>query len=329
VHVPEYSITTETLNNISNIEYGRAVIESMKILSHWEKKLKKDALIRTVESSLVAEGFNFEKDLIKRYVEGQNVKVGVEVKNIIKALELADHVVETEELEEDSIKNLYSALILNTVEGGYKGGYRSVKIKGIVAPEEILASIVGLVDWYNTLDAKQSHPVVVSAVMAAGIEKIFPFESFNGVVAGLVAKICMKIRDYGFKDFISLEEQFGLNRREYRNAVENIRLDEDLTAWLEFFTDVLSREVINIKDKVMLLAKDTKIAKVTGRADLSERQEYIVEFLQDYGILQNKDFGKAFPNISEDTVLRDLKVLMYKGIVAKRGKTKSSRYELK
>jgi len=51
--------------------------------------------------------------------------------------------------------------------------------------------------------------------------------------------------------------------------------------------------------------------------------------LQDYGMIQNKDFPNLFPNISEDTVLRELKKLLEKDLIVKKGKTKSSRYELK
>lgn len=329
MYVPEFSITTEVLNNISNTEYGRALIDSSKILPHWENKLKKEALIRTVEYSLAAEGFNFEGDIIKRYIDGINVRVPVEVKNVVRALEVVDQIAQTKELDERDVKEIYTVLIANTSGKGYKKGYRSTKIKGRDAPEEILASLVALVDWYNTLDAKQTHPVVVSAVMMGRLEYILPFESFNSVISGFVARVCLKIGGYSFRNFICLDEYFMRDRREYKKILENVKEDEDFTKWLEFFTDVLSREVINVKEKVALLARDTKVAKVTGRVDLSERQERLVEYIQDYGILQNKDFGRVFPYISEDTVLRDLKVLMQKGIVVKRGKTKSSRYELK
>jgi DeoR/GlpR family transcriptional regulator of sugar metabolism len=77
-----------------------------------------------------------------------------------------------------------------------------------------------------------------------------------------------------------------------------------------------------------LLARDTKLAKATGRVKLSGRQQRIVEHLQDYGILQNKDFALIFPDVSEDSILRDLKALIAEGIVVKNGSTKSSRYEL-
>ena len=87
-------------------------------------------------------------------------------------------------------------------------------------------------------------------------------------------------------------------------------------------------EVSTVSQNVKLLAKDTKIAKATENKSNS-RQERIIEYLQDYGVLQNKDFSTLFPDISEDTILRDLKTLVDMDIVQKLGSTKSSRYELK
>jgi predicted HTH transcriptional regulator len=72
----------------------------------------------------------------------------------------------------------------------------------------------------------------------------------------------------------------------------------------------------------------TKIAKVSGHTKLSPRQQKIVEYMQDYGSLFNRDFSKIFPEVSEDSVLRDLKTLIAAHIIEKVGSTKSSRYEL-
>ena len=62
---------------------------------------------------------------------------------------------------------------------------------------------------------------------------------------------------------------------------------------------------------------------------LSERQIKIVEFIQENGFLQNKAFFELFPMVSEDTVLRELKDLLGKGIVKKEGTTKGARYVLR
>ena len=55
----------------------------------------------------------------------------------------------------------------------------------------------------------------------------------------------------------------------------------------------------------------------------------IVEFIQENGFLQNKSFFELFPMISEDTVLRELKDLIKKGIIKKEGTTKGVHYVLR
>jgi Fic family protein len=166
--------------------------------------------------------------------------------------------------------------------------------------------------------------------MKACLETIQPFEEMNDITANLLAYVSLKTSGYGFKDLISIENYYKNTRAEYRQEIEELDTEEpDLTRWIEYFTDGLASEVSTVSQNVKLLAKDTKIAKATGRVNITRRQEKIVEYLQDYGILQNSDFPRLFPNLSEDTVLRDLKKLMDMDIVQKMGSTKSSRYELK
>ena len=134
---------------------------------------------------------------------------------------------------------------------------------------------------------------------------------------------------YGYKNWLSISDYYYNTIKEYERRIKSlIDFDLDLTEWIAYYTEALSSKTSGLQEKVKLLAKDTKIAKATGRIRISKRQENIVEYLQDYGILRNQDFEKIFPNISEDTVLRDLKKLIDKDIIVKKGKTKASRYEL-
>ena len=61
---------------------------------------------------------------------------------------------------------------------------------------------------------------------------------------------------------------------------------------------------------------------------LTERQMRIIEYIQDIGYVQNKAFSSLFPDLSEDSILRDIKDLIEKNLVKKIGKTKSARYVL-
>lgn len=59
---------------------------------------------------------------------------------------------------------------------------------------------------------------------------------------------------------------------------------------------------------------------------LTERQVKLIEYITDVGYLQNKSFSTLFPDISEDSVLRDVQDLTKKNLIKKVGSTKSARY---
>jgi len=103
-----------------------------------------------------------------------------------------------------------------------------------------------------------------------------------------------------------------------------------MTVWLEYFTYGASVEFDKIKNKILRLSKDAKMKEKFGGRQifLTERQVRIVEYIQDIGYIQNKGFSSIFPDISEDSVLRDIKELITNGLVKKMGRTKSARYIL-
>lgn len=330
MYLPEYSITSKTLNNISVIEYGKAIIESTTILPSWETQLKKEAIVKIAHGSLQLLGIIVDQQKIKAAVDDLNKSVNQEALNIIKAIFLADEISKNKEFEEVDLKYIHKTLTEGLIPKVRQGSYRSTKIPGKTNPEEILAQVVSLFDWYNSLDARETHKVITAGIMKASLEIIQPFEEMNEISTNLITYISLKTSGYGFKDLISTENYYKNTKAEYKNEIESIdKEDSDLTSWLEYFTEGLASEVSTVSQNIRLLAKDTKIAKATGRTRVSSRQERIIEYLQDYGVLQNKDFPVLFPDISEDTVLRDLKTLTDMEIVQKMGSTKSSRYELK
>jgi predicted HTH transcriptional regulator len=62
---------------------------------------------------------------------------------------------------------------------------------------------------------------------------------------------------------------------------------------------------------------------------LRERQIKILEYLRQNAWVSIPQLNELFPDISDDSILRDLKDLMVKGLAKKRGKTKAARYALK
>ena len=67
--IPEYSITTKILKNISVIEYAKAVIENTPILPSWESQLKKEAKVLLLHTHLKNVGLNIDQLKVKSYLD--------------------------------------------------------------------------------------------------------------------------------------------------------------------------------------------------------------------------------------------------------------------
>ena len=320
--IPEYSITPQTLQNISTIEYARAIIENTTILPSWENQMRKEARTRIIYNSLQFLNLNAEFNLVKLYVDQIEMRFPTEFTNISNALEKVEEISKTKEFGEPQMRELNKTLCEKPL-------YRNTKVIHKPLPEELLAKIVQFLDWYHSLDAQETHPLISAAITKAYLEYISLFKNSNSVTSNLASVLILKSQGYSFKDFFCLEDYYQKTKRRHDEIISALLgSSPDFTEWLEYFTEGLSMETSNIKEKIKLLARDTKVAKATGRVKFTPRQERIVEYLQDYGILQNRDFPRVFPDVSEDSILRDLKVLIEKNVVQKNGSTKSSRYEL-
>jgi len=328
--LPKFTITNKTLKNIATIEHGKGVMESTTILPNWQKQIEKESKIKTVSAYLKTLHLNAQPDLIKKYIGGIENNAPKELANLVLCLNYANGAEMVQrELDEVSLKLFHHYIFHGKSDLDELSAFRSRKLAESPLPEEILAQITELFDWYYSLYAKETHPIIVAGILKAQIENIQPFDSGNNIVADIAVKTILKNAGYGFNNYISLESRYIDTKKTYDQYLySTVGNDPDYSLWLDYFTEEIAHEVLNTKEKILLLARDTKLAKASGRVKLTPRQEILIEHLQDYGILQNKDFSKLFPNVSEDSILRDLKTLVNQGIVAKTGSTKSSRYEL-
>lgn len=326
---PDYLISSDIVKNISTLEYAKAVVENLPLLPKWENQLKKDALVKSVYFGLKMQKYNFTVEKIKLVVDEIDIKDNFEISNYIDCLKFSSEVAKKDIISESDFKNMHFLSAKNILPSNRCGAYRNFTIPSAASTEEILARVVSLIDFLNSKQAALEHPVIVAAIGYAQFLKIKPFENTNVVVANALAYSILKMSKYDLKGFLSFEEFFSNDLFELENQLNQISTDNDFSAFIEFFVYALASKAATIKENVILLSKDSKVEKISKGAKLSVRQQRILEYLQDYGYLSNKDFPKIFPSISEDSVLRDLKFLISNGFVEKKGRTKSSRYELK
>ncbi len=244
-------------------------------------------------------------------------------------------------ISNEVISNLNKIITKNIIADEESGKYRAVgaysrnsltweKALEWPEPERIEALMDQLTSWLESAEGRELNPILRSGILHTWLVLIHPFEDGNGRTARAASTLSLFLDGYNVKNLFSLEEYYDRDAQQYYAGIKSI-LDSggDYTLWLDYFCQGLSIEYNRVKERVIKLSKDFKVREAVGQIAISERQEKIIDHLQNFGRLANAEFGRLFPEISEDTVLREISDLIKKEILIKRGKTKSARYELK
>lgn len=346
MYTPTYTISNKILKHIGTIEAAKEIIENAPLVPAWEAKFREEAIIRTVHHGTHIEGneLNFteaEKVLAGAKVVGRDrdIQEVLNYRNVLKFIEGYDN----DTISDETVKHVHSLTADKLMPEAVVGEYRKsqVVVKNSQTGEitfrppaavEVPFLVSDFLLWLSKATAEDVHPTLKAGITHYELVRIHPFLDGNGRVARAVATLSLFKDGYDIKRFFSLEEYYDREPMSYYTALQSVAVENgNLTHWLEYFIEGLAIELTRIKEKVKSLSTDLKIKKSMGgqQLSLSERQIKIVEFIQENGFLQNKAFFELFPMISEDTVLRELKDLMKKGILQKQGSTKGVRYTLK
>lgn len=356
MYSPTFTINNKVLKNIGLIEAARGIILNAPLVPAWEAKFQEDAIVRTIHHGTHIEGNELNLSEAGAVLKGQNV-VGrerdiQEIINFRNVLRYLDELAEASNdfiYSEDVLKQIHYLTTNKILPSERSGNYRKtqVVVKNSVTGEitfrpplalEVPYLVKAFLEWLKTTPTSDLHPVIKAGITQYEIVKIHPFIDGNGRVARAFATLILFKEKYDIKRFFSLEEYYDQNASDYYLALQKVTKNKeetakngDLTPWLEYFTLGLAVEFNRVKDKILRLSTDVHLKEKLGGKQiyLSERQITIVEYLQKTGFLQNQAFPSLFPKISEDTILRDLKDLIKRGIIKKSGKTKAARYILK
>lgn len=348
MYSPRFTITNDILTNIGIIEAAREVIDNAPLVPAYEKKFREEALIRTVHHGTHIEGNKLNLSQAERILAGQNVVARDrdiwEVINYRRVMEyLNKFKIQNSEfrVDEKTIKEIHRLTVYRILDDSYCGKFRKtqVVVKNSKTGEvtfrpppatEIEKQIGDFLAWLNSNNIKPIHAILRSGIVHYEIARIHPFIDGNGRVARALSTLVLFIDGYDIRRFFSLEEYFDSDPKSYYTALKSVEKKKgDLTFWLDYFTKGLAIELSKIKEKVQKLSIDVKLKeKLGGQITLTDRQIKLIEYIQKIGFLQNQAFPSLFPMVSEDTILRELKDLMKKKIIKRKGKTKAARYVL-
>jgi Fic family protein len=179
------------------------------------------------------------------------------------------------------------------------------------------AEINRFLDWINADTGEQ-------LLLKAGIAHLWfvtlhPFDDGNGRIARAVGEILLARADGQGQRFYSLSAQLQRERNEYYSLLERTQQGTlDVTKWLSWFLDVLSRSVENAQKTLDdVLAKSIFWQSLQG-VPLNQRQVLLLNRLLDG--FEGKLTAKKWATItksSSDSALRDIQQLIERGILKK------------
>ena len=348
MYSPKYTITNKTLKNIGAIEAAREVIENAPLVPSFEKQFKSDAIVRTVHHGTHIEGNDLTLSQARQVLEGKEI-VGKdrdiqEVINYRNVMNLLNELQSKRgNYDIEMLIDIYKETVSNIVSPDKLGIRKSqvvIKEEGsgevVFNPPsftEVSLLLSDFFEWLNSQDAREVHPILRAGITHYVLVSIHPFVEGNGRTVRAFASLVLIREGYDIRKFFALEEHFDNDLASYYEAflkVDKLSDDisqRDLTSWLEYFTEVVAIELTKIKEKVRNLSIDSRLKlKIGQQVALTERQMKMVEYISEHGSAIMRDLRDVFSMVSEDTILRDIKDLLEKGIMIKQGSTKGARY---
>lgn len=349
MYSPRYLISNKILKNIGAIEASKEVIENAPLVPSFEKQFQSDAVVRTIHHGTHIEGNDLTLYQTKKILEGQEVYARArdiqEVVNYRNVMQLVDELASKRGgYEPEMLKDIHHATVDRIIVPEKVGVFRTSEVvikeegtgKIIFQPPpfvEVPYLIEDFFAWLNDAEAREIHPVVRAGIAHYILVAIHPFVEGNGRTVRAFASLILMREGYNIKKFFSLEEHFDEDPASYYDAISQVDRqspnigNRDITPWLEYFTGVLAAELEKIKDKVRKLSVDSRLkVKFGEQVSLSERQMKLIEYISDQGSGGMAELKRVLPMVSEDTVLRELRDLLTKGILKKSGSTKASKY---
>lgn len=349
MYSPKYVISNKILKNIGMIEACKEVIENAPLVPSFAKEFQSDAKVRTIHHGTHIEGNDLTLYQTKKILEGAEVYARArdiqEVVNYRNVMTLLDELAAKRGgYDSNMLKDIHRSTVDRIVIPEKVGVFRTTEVvikeegtgKIIFQPppsHEVPFLLDDFFEWLNDSKASEIHPIIRAGIAHYILVAIHPFVEGNGRTVRAFSLLILMREGYDIKKFFSLEEHFDEDPGAYYEALGEVDKESpnlgsrEVTPWLEYFTEVVAIELTKIKDKVRKLSVDSRLkVKFGEQVALTERQMRLIEYISDQGSGGMNELKKVLSMVSEDTILRELRDLLSKGILKKQGSTKASKY---
>jgi len=344
----DFIVNQRVMQLIASIDEYRGkwnVVEKRE--NRYLKELRRIATIESVGSSTRIEGATMTDEEIKQLLKDVKIKKfktrdEQEVIGYYEVLELIFDNFSEIKLSESYIKQLHQLLLKHSnKDERHRGCYKNLPNKVVAnyptgeqktifdttEPALVEGEMFELIEWTNLQwKEKMIHPLIVLAVFVYEFLSIHPFQDGNGRLSRLLTTLFLLQQGYEFMQYISFENHIEKNKKLYYDALmtaqrKRITQEDIIDKWLLFFLE-------GLKTLTEKLDKKYDVFKQKG-GYLNERQKMLKEFIVEQRTVKISDLSAAFPNVSPNTLKKDLQYLRDEQIVSTIGQGKGTVYVIK
>lgn len=195
--------------------------------------------------------------------------------------------------------------------------------------ERLEHEMATFVEWFG--GGSEVDPVLKAGIAHFRFVTIHPFEDGNGRIGRAIADMALARADGTPERFYSMSAQIEAERKQYYDILEQSQKGSvDITLWLEWFLVCLRRAVDGAESNLAGILRKARLWEQINLEPVNERQRTVINRLLDGfdGKLSTSKYAKL-AKCSNDTALRDIKILLDRGIFTQEaGGGRSTSYRL-
>jgi Fic family protein len=185
------------------------------------------------------------------------------------------------------------------------------------AADRLRSEMKRFLGWFE--DDDSTDLVLKAGVAHLWFVTIHPFDDGNGRIARALADMVLARSEESPQRFYSMSAQIRQERKAYYEILETTQKgDLDITPWLEWFLDCLSRAFDRAEVILGTVLNKARFWDRFARVEFNERQRGIVNRLLNgfEGKLTSSKWAKL-TKCSQDTALRDIEDMIKKKVLTK------------
>lgn len=315
--------------------------------SRYLQELRKISTIESVGSSTRIEGVKLTDKEIEKIIA--NVKIDKlktrDEQEVLGYWETLDAVIDNYrnvDITENYIKQFHSILLkYSDKDSKHKGSYKQLSNKVVATyPDGIQKTIFNttephlvnkemseLILWvHTTFQEDEIHPLIIIAVFVYEFLSIHPFQDGNGRLSRLLTTMLLLRQNYLFVQYVSFEKVIEDSKKEYYKALMEGQKDisnqtEKLDNWVLYFLDCITVLIQRLEKKYEVYKNNAVY--------LNDRQKTIKELIIKNQPVKISDLERFLPEVSRNTLKKDLAYLRDENVVEAIGKNKGSMYLMK